>query len=257
MQLKCEVQRILCDRPVANEEPRAWYLLKTDQGTACGEILWRPAEGEKLLLEGEWNVRSGDRQFKFKDAMLDIPSDPRDQLRYVCAKAKGVGEALELAIWDKWGADWWERAEADVIPRLNGKAFVGLRNAMNEFKLKRDESRAISWLIGKGATLGLAAAAWERWEKTAIGVVQDNCFILADLPRYGFGDVDRLVRRNFDIADDDPRRVTAAVVYAMQRETEWGATLVGWDKLLAAVGEEIASFENLRLGTRDKHRRVT
>lgn len=29
------------------------------------------------------------------------------------------------------------------------------------------------------------------------------------------------------------------------------------DKLLAAVGEEIASFENLRLGTRDKHRRAT
>jgi hypothetical protein len=28
------------------------------------------------------------------------------------------------------------------------------------------------------------------------------------------------------------------------------------DKLLAAIGEEIASFENLRLGTRDKHRRA-
>ncbi|KQW51230.1 hypothetical protein ASD88_00845 [Pelomonas sp. Root662] len=29
------------------------------------------------------------------------------------------------------------------------------------------------------------------------------------------------------------------------------------DKVLSAVGEEIASFSNLRLGTREKHRRVT
>lgn len=253
MQLKVKVLNVWFPKE-AGDDARVWYILNTCAGKAVGDMLWRPAEGERLVLEGEWGVRGGKRQFKFTAAMADIPVDPRDQLRYVCETTDGVGQGTEQLIWLEWGAQWWDSAKPGVVKGLNENRFRKFRNAMNAFELERDKSTAIAWLMGKGATMGLAVAAWLTWEKGTIGTVQDNCYILAHLPHYGFGDVDRLIAPGFNIVPDDPRRLRAAIVYAMHRATETGATLINWATLLRESIEllgGVASHEQLADETRE------
>ena len=92
----------------------------------------------------------------------------------------------------------------------------------------------------------MANAAYDAWEKDAPGIVNADCYRLASLSGYSFKTVDENIRRNFDIADDDPRRIRAGITYAMEQGTESGSTVVNmWShfnacqKLLPNIGDEL------------------
>lgn len=222
--------------PPATSDPDTWYILISDHGVCKGKMSWRPNEREALILEGEWSTYKGEREFSFKSASLNIPTSPRDQLHYVCARATGMGPAMESLIWDKAGAAWLE-IEEGAVPRLHGKLYANFRLQVESLTQKSEEAKTVAALMGKGATMNMAVKAWAMWEKETLGVVNADPYRLAELDGYSFRDVDNKIRQSYGIGDGDKRRIRAAVVYALRRLTDAGDTVAQWADLYAqAVG---------------------
>lgn len=220
-------------------KPKAeWYILRTSRGTAKGTMPWRPQEGERLELEGRWEAYRGQREFRFVSARPDVPVDPRDALHYACERTLGIGPSLEQAIWDTAGEKWAEIQSGDVR-LLTDRVLARLRETVAMMKREAEMSEAMAWLLGKGCTMAMAGAAWERWGVQTVGMVQADCYVLCDLHGYGFCHVDRSVRHMFGIGDGDFRRVRAAVLYAMGLLTADGGTVVAWEALRDRVNAEL------------------
>ncbi len=241
-ELKVTVNRVAFPR--VTEDPDGWKILITDRGCCKGKVAWRPEVDEQLILEGEWTVYHGEKEFSFKSARLDLPTDPRDQLRYVCARTKGLGSAAEEAIWLKKGLNWAELEPTDV-PRISDKIFQAFLLQLEGLINKGEESRVVAALMGKGATMNMAVSAWTKWEKDTLGVVHSDCYRLAELDSYGFQDVDKKIRREYDIEDADPRRIRSGIVYALRRLTDRGDTVVDWHMLFKTAIGVLGGFNDL------------
>ena len=227
-----------------------WCLLKATMGgdgqpetsVICkGTLAWPPEPLETLVLTGEWVTYKGERQFQFRGAKLSLPLDPRGQLHYVCVRSKGIGASIEQQIWDLKKENWRE-LERGAIRKISNSTFDSFLEQVKLFDLNHEKAEIISWLLDKGCSDTMAEAAYEKWGADTLGIVNQNCYMLADLPGFSFKTVDENVRRNFDIADDDQRRVKAAILYAL--ETEDGSTAVDcWahfdtvQKLIPNVGD--------------------
>ena len=216
--------------PPATAPAESWYILITSQGACKGRMSWRPQDGEALTLEGEYATYKGEREFAFRTARLDIPTSPRDMLHFVCARTAGLGPAAESLIWDHAGTAWQEIAE-NAVPRLSGRVYANFQLQVESLIEKSEEAVVVASLMGKGATMAMACAAWVQWKSGTLGVVNADCYRLAELAGYGFRDVDTKIRPAYDMADNDKRRIRAAVVYALRRLTDGGDTVVAWDAL--------------------------
>lgn len=216
-------------------EPVQWYILMTDHGVVKGTVQWLPKKGERLKLQGRWGTYKGSRQFEFDVAIPDIPVTSRDQLHYVCETTCGIGPSLEKAIYEQWGDDWIECTEPDVLPRLSGELYSTFRDRISEVLREKEKSEIIAWMLTCGATTNLAAAAWEKWKTATVGVVTNDCYRLAELENRGFNDVDKLIRFHFNITDGDPRRISAAISYTINKLCDDGSTVVEWERLYHEV----------------------
>ena len=228
--LSVTVSRVLYPPATTQATLPHWFILLTNHGKCTGTMSWRPQDGEALTLAGEYSAYKGERQFKFSVARLDIPTNPRDQLAYVCARTSGLGPTAESLIWSHAGDQWQEIQSGDVA-RLSGKVYANFKLQIESLSSKCEESKVVAALIGKHCTMNLACKAWATWEDETLGVVGSDPYRLAELEGYGFRDIDTDIRRAYGIEDSDVRRIKAAVVYSLRRLTARGDTVALWEEL--------------------------
>ena len=244
MEITATVQRVAYPAPTTvSDGGEAWFILITDAGVCKGRMLWRPREMEQLVLEGEYSLYRGEKEFAFSSARLNIPSHPRDQLRYVVARTSGIGPTAEIQLWEHAGENWQNVPEG-AIPRLRGRVYQDFKLQIEALLSKSEEARVVAALMGRGATQNMAQKAWATWEGQTLGVVNADCFRLAELEGYGFADVDRQIRREFGIGDSDPRRIRAAVIYALRKLTANGDTVVSWEDLYGHTCGMLCGFSD-------------
>ena len=229
--LNIEVRRILYPSP---EKGGDFYILQTNLGKCVGAMKKRPEPGERLSLTGEWQANRGEREWKFTAATPNVPTNPRDMLEYAATRAKGIGPAMVTMLWERYGADW-QQFEAGAVPGLSETKAAALREAVNLMTVEAEKSKAIGWLMGKGASLIMATAAFERWKGETIGVAMGNCYRLADLDGFSFVHVDGKIRESFGIALDDRKRIRAAILYRLRQLTNGGSTVVEWKSVKGVV----------------------
>lgn len=244
--LSVSVDRVLY--PSETVERANWFIIAVNRdGTeiiAKGNMAWRPQQKERLKLTGKWGSYQGKREFRFTEAALDLPTDARGMLHYVCELAPGVGAAMEEQIWELKGEDW-ASIEEGALPRLKGRVYLSLMEAIERAEADREKGTAIAELLKAGCTMNMATAAWEQWKANTIGVVSNNPYRLAELPNYGFSHVDGVIRIHYGITDADPRRIRAAVVYVLRQITESGSTLVPWEALHAQCIAKLGGYQSL------------
>jgi hypothetical protein len=207
-------------------------------------MAWRPQDGEALVLDGEWTTYKGEREFAFKQARLDVPTNPRDQLHYVCTRTPGLGPAAEALIWTHAGVAWQEIPDG-AVPRLNGRVYQEFRLQLEALREKAEEAAVVATLMGKGATQAMAQAAWAQWKVETLGVVNADPYRLAELAGYGFRDVDNKIRQAYGIGDADKRRIRAAVIYSLRKLTDAGDTVVQWEALFAQTIGMLGGYADL------------
>lgn len=230
--------------PPATDTCAKWYILQTDKGTAKGKMSFRPKDLESIVLFGEWTVYRGNKEFKFDGARLNVPANPRDQLRYVIERTPGAGSAIEDLVWEHSGANW-KAIKAGEVPRLNGALYERFQNQISMLSQNEAQAEVVGALLGKGCTPAMAQKAFDQWKGETLGVVNSDPFRLAELDGYGFSHVDKGIRQCYDIADDDPRRISAAVVYSLRRLTDTGSTVVAWQDLFASACAALGGYDNL------------
>lgn len=248
MQLTVTVEAVKYANPTSK-----WFLLRCLMGgdgqpettVICkGTLGWTPNVMETLTLTGEWVVYKGERQFQFRGAKLSLPMDPRGQLHYVCLRAHGIGASIEQQIWDLMGENW-RKLTRGAIRKMSNAVYDSYFEQIELFDDNHEKAEILAWLIDHGASENMAVAAYEKWGADTVGTVNENCYRLADLSGFSFKTVDENIRRSFEIDDEDPRRIRAAVRYAILTETDDGSTAVGcWahfeavQKLIPSVGDE-------------------
>jgi hypothetical protein len=234
-----EVQVLEIRWPKAGQEnPRGWYSLKTNQGMISGNMKWVPQVNECLKITGVYDEWKGMRVFKFKEAMLNVPVDSQSQLLYVSERTKGIGPVLSEKIWEQFGSNW-NRITAEDAKKLkiNASVYELFLDQIRNLETDKKKADSIAFLMSKGCSSGMAATAWEQWEHEAIGIVNENCYRLADLPHYGFTHVDGDIRKAYGIGDRDKRRLRSATLYAMSELTSSGSTVISWSALCRELGK--------------------
>jgi len=208
-------------------------------------VLHEVAVGQMLELEGTWETSKfdGKQEFSFRGAVISIPTDLRGLLHYAASLTKGVGPARETQIWEYFGELWREK-EIAQIPGVTEDIAWAWSDTIRRIDEQQNQTHAIAFLLGHGCTIHMAAVAWERWHDNLISIVQGDPYQLADLPFYGFGIIDNGIRQAFGIADADPRRVRAAILYSIARITDQGSTVVTRYYLLEQAGRIIPDALN-------------
>ena len=230
--------------PPATEKDAAWFILQTSAGTAKGNLSWRPHDNEDLILFGEWSTYRGSREYKFDGGKLNIPADPRSLLRYCCERTTGMGTITEDAIWTHSGINW-KTIQPGAVPRLGGALFERFKLSIESLAQNQAQAEVTGALMVKGCTPLQAQKAWDTWKDSALGVVQADPFRLAELERVSFSDVDTKIRQAYGIADNDMRRIKAAVVHSLRMLTDNGSTVVEWADLYAAACGALGGYEEL------------
>ena len=228
------------------KEDTHWYILKTNGGIAKGPVNFAIQNGDSLCLEGFHQISkfNGELEFIFNSAMLSIPENPRALLHYAVELTKGLGPVAESRIWELYGPDWQKSDLADV-PHLTDESRFEWQNTLNRLKAQKEQTQAIAFLISKGATMNMACAAWNRWKESTVSIVTVDCYALAELPHYGFTDVDKGIRQNFGITDKDLRRVEAATLYVMNEISQTQGTLIDADEIIKELAKIIPDAQEI------------
>ena len=226
-----------------------WHILKTNRCVAKGTIPFAVKEGDCLNLEGRFEVSkfNGEKEFIFNTALLSIPEDPRALLHYAVKITKGLGPSAEEKIWIYY-QETWRESDLSEISGISEEVRFHWQDTLKRIQEQKAQSQAISFLLSKGTSLNMAYAAWNAWHEGTISIITGNCYRLAELPFYGFQDVDQGIRQNFGITDNDPRRMDAAVLYLMENLSQSIGSLVDRDSiindLMKIIPESYKNFDS-------------
>ncbi len=230
-----------------------WTVLRglldgsTRSVTVKGVLAVEPRHGERLELRGDWKLNefSGEQEFDFRSAAPSVPADPYALLAYAVEITKGLGPARFDEIWRAYGKDWQAHTELDGIDGIPAATRLFWGDTLRRIEQDRAQSATMSFLLGHGCSMTLALKAWERWAGETVQRVTSDPYCLADLPWAGFGTVDGDIRRAFGIADTDPRRVDAAVLYRMGDMAQQIGTLVPETAIADAASDLVTDAPQL------------
>lgn len=238
--ISAKVERVVFPKPEAYADGPCFYILRTDVGTCKGRLSHVPAVGERFIFDGKWEVSkwNGAMEFSFFHAAAYLPKDERSLLKYACEMTHGFGPALEEKIWEAKGEDWRNVGEADEIKGLTPAKLSAFQSTVETIDNNRERTDAVAWLMSIGLTVKMSEAAYEKWGKATTLKVKEDCYVLAQLPGYGFRDVDEHVRQYFGIGRNDPRRAAACLNYYLAQLTQED-TIVSWTALYDGVSKAI------------------
>ena len=239
MNLLAKIEKVLFRKP-----DNGWCILKTDKGVAKGVVGFEISLGDEVDFDGEWkfSAYSGGNEFVFSSCMMSIPEDSRSLLRYAVSITKGLGDAKEAAIWERYG-EAWQGAEALDIPGLREDVGFLWQETLRWIREQRAMAKTVAWLMGKKCSQNMALKAWDKWGENTFTVIGANPFMLADLPNYGFCHVDGEIRDAFEIGLNDDRRIEAGILYAAGKLTDGGSTAFRNSELGNEVGKILVNLD--------------
>ena len=242
-QVCAKIDRILYPKdidPIEYKNVLTFYIVRTNIGTVKGKLSNPPQIGETYNLEGKWEESkwNGSMEFVFFHATIYLPTDERALLRYVCEMTKGVGIQLENRIWEVKGKEWRSISANDGIKGLSPSILLRLQSTLTTVEAQKERTEAVAWLMSIGCTIKMSEAAYDKWGNKTVTRVKEDCYILTELPNFGFKDVDEHIRDYFKIAKDDERRIRSCLLYYVKQLTV-SNTVCNWFELFGSVHKAI------------------
>lgn len=238
--LEGRLQRVLW---VSEKSGYAVVRVTTEEGDAMAvgslAALASQPEGAFVALEGDWETHAvHGRQFR-TTGWLQATPHTLNGLRIWLASAgvKGIGAALASRIVERFGMDLTQIIRDDP-QRLTEVEGIGesRATAIRDAWAQDEDGRALTLLLrGLGLSQRLADRIRERYGEKAAHVVMREPFRLAEeIGGIGFRTADAVARAQ-GLPLDDPGRVRAAAIHALDQESEQGHCFLTRDGLRAAV----------------------
>ena len=194
-----------------------------------------PMEGARVRILGKWGRHpSHGNQFEFVALQPMVPVDAPGLQRYLASKAfPGVGKALAERIVGHLGTDTLQRIaeEENCLVGIKGLK-SGVAATLREAVIAQTAlHETLAFLHGVGLGPVQAQAALTRLGGGCEIRVREDPYILMGVPGLGFVLADRVAKK-LGLEDDDPRRLRAALVHALERAADDGHTFLAQAELL-------------------------
>lgn len=174
-------------------------------------------ESDVVNCVGSWSMYKGDRQFKAKSIVPQIPTDAMAILDFLSSRIPGVKKKTAKLIVDKFGLESISIIENNPEKLLEVK---GLGPA--KIKLLKD---GLTEHIGYRSILiflhnfGLGKRhinkIYNKYGYKAVDMIKQNPYILCfEVEGVGFSIADKIAKK-IGIADDNPNRIMAGIHYSL------------------------------------------
>lgn len=226
------------ERVVFRNEENGWTVLELsceqEIQTVVG-VLPMASVGERLLVRGEYVEHTTfGRQFQATYCERRLPTEASAILRYLSSGAiKGIGAATAMAIVRKFGEDSLRimEQEPERLAEVRSISPARARKIHEEFQAQFGLREVILAFAEYGMTAAEALRCWKRFGANAVERVRQNPYLLCSAGlKIDFERVDELCRER-DFSADDPRRMTAALLYVLRHNLGNGHTCLPLDKL--------------------------
>ena len=185
-----------------------------------------PVVGESLLCHGTWiNHAQWGKQMQVARYEVVRPATAFAIEKYLgSGMVKGVGPVTAKRIVAKFGADSLDIIEQHprkllAVPGLGEKTLAKITQA---WKDQREVRNIMLFLQSHGVSPAYAVKIYKQYGGQAIEIVERNPYQLAsDIWGIGFKSADKIARA-IGIAEDDPRRIEAGVVYVLNEAVDTG-----------------------------------
>lgn len=142
---------------------------------------------------------------------------------YLQARVGGVGKVLSQRIAGYFGPQTFEvlSSEPEKLLRVPGVTQSTLHKIVQSWSTQGAERRLLAALQGLGLSLWQAQRAAQHFGEAAPERLNADLYALTEIEGIGFLTADKLARAQ-GLEPDDPRRLTAAAVYATQQGAQQG-----------------------------------
>ncbi|MBP3372237.1 MAG: ATP-dependent RecD-like DNA helicase [Clostridia bacterium] len=203
--------------------------------TAVGILsLFEP--GERVCMRGEYVEHPVyGEQMKVEHCETILPTDLVGIERYLgSGLVKGIGPATAKSIVYHFGKDTLDIMlyAPHRLEEIPGIGAVKCAKIAESFRAQQQMRDTMVFLQGHGVSPLFSVKIYKQYGEAAKTLIQDNPYRLADeIDGIGFLTADR-IGRNLGIAEDDDRRMTAGLVFALVRAMDSGHVCLPQDQLL-------------------------
>ncbi|MDE0554159.1 MAG: AAA family ATPase, partial [Candidatus Poribacteria bacterium] len=182
--------------------------------------------GESLLLQGEWvdNAKYG-RQFQIDKYETILPANVVGLRKYLgSGLIKGIGPKMATRIVQKFGMDTMDIIEQapEKLARIPGIGRHRVKIIKEAWEAQREIKNVMLFLQSHDVSTTHAAKIYKTYENTAIAVVTENPYRLAD-DIYGIAFVTAdTIAQKLGIDKDAPQRVQAGIKYILSQKADEG-----------------------------------
>ncbi|MCD6418560.1 ATP-dependent RecD-like DNA helicase [bacterium] len=210
-------------------------------------------KGQSIDAWGRWKThKKFGRQFEVENFKISVPKNKTGLEKYLSSDlVRGIGKVYAERIVKKFGEDTIDviinhpqkLLEVEGIGRVRMKKIVAaVRKA---YLQQKNFSELATFLMSYGFGAGMVRRIWKRYGETAINVVRENPYIMAEeVWGIGFATADKLAQK-FGIAKDDLRRIAAGIMYVLQRAADDGHCYLPKEELLQKAAQLLEVDENL------------
>ncbi|WP_045234248.1 helix-hairpin-helix domain-containing protein, partial [Deinococcus pimensis] len=160
-------------------------------------------------------------QYRVQTLILDdVPVQLSEEgvAAYLQARVGGVGKVLAGRIAQHFGAATFDilTDDPDRLLQVPGVTRTTLHKIVQSWEDAGGERRLIAGLQGLGLSVSQAQRALKHFGSSALERLRQDIYALTEIEGVGFLTADKLAEAQ-GVARDDPRRLTAAAVYALQQ----------------------------------------
>jgi len=175
-----------------------------------------------------------------------LPDNGEQFIRFIADEKdfKGIGDASARALWKEFGSDIHNVLKDDY----NGKTFKRLQSILSNQSIaalysgyrKYANLSHTTWMSNKKIPGYIQQALLKHHHLNSIDVIKSNPYTLLAFGMR-FSKLDQLAKAQFEVANNDPRRLTAAVEEALRAETAKGHTYTNQSEIRPKVVELLGS----------------
>lgn len=204
-------------------------------------ILFSVQPGEYLALKGTWeDDPKWGRQFKVVSYRPHIPTTSKGLEKFLSSDwVYGIGPEYAKRLVKHFGVELLDIIENEPtrLREVRGMGRVRCETLIESYRKHREVREIILFLQSYNVPTTLAAKIYSEYGDASLSVLREDPYRLADdIFGVGFLTAD-VIARKLGLPKDSPKRIRAAVKYALKKATEDGHTYLPREELVAAAVE--------------------
>ena len=211
--------------------------------TVVGKLI-SPVPGETFRMTGVWVQHPVyGRQFRFDSYERTAPATVEGIEKYLgSGMIKGLGPVMARRIVDRFGKDTLNIIDTAIqrLAEVDGIGQVRIETIRSAWQDQKDIREVMVFLQGHGVSSGFAGRIFRRYGRRATAVVTENPYRLAtDVQGIGFKTADKIAAK-LGFAPDSALRVTAGVLYELEKLSDDGHVFFPYEALTAQCRETLS-----------------